>query len=158
MRRELVATVKGTALLVLLLGAPPAARADDCLLGLPEGGAPESLWRRCDFKRDDGFAGSYCTQFQRGPAGTEAENRFGMGFPGGTVLACGCKATGSFETPEFSGGTDFLCSARDGHTASQAASGSVAGENITGGQYIDGFPPYHTWVFECVPDEACQQP
>ncbi|MBI3247651.1 MAG: hypothetical protein HYZ50_14195 [Deltaproteobacteria bacterium] len=80
-----------------------------------------------------------------------------MQFPTGTKLRCTCEATGSFTAPKFDAAKDFLCSqyVTLHYNFTDAASGKVTGQKIKNGQYREGYPPFHTWVFECAPDPLC---
>jgi hypothetical protein len=79
---------------------------------------------------------------------------FTMQFPvSGTVLRCTCEAGGTFAIPKYHTSLTFLCGDND---TQDAATGTfvVTGSKITKGS-MDGSAPYHTWVFQCVPDSNC---
>lgn len=144
MSKALVKMALSVGVFVVLAGAPPAAQAANCL------GVTGTQYRQCDFKHDSGFSGSYCTRFLQ----ASDPNVFILKFPGGTELVCACEATGSFTAPNFAAGKDFLCFPNIA-TVNDVASGKVVGQKIKKGQYVDGFAPFHTWVFECGPDPTC---
>ena len=135
---------------VLGTGAPAQA-ASTCLAitGGEEFGKPY----RCTNKRDDGFKSSTCMR--------AIDNSFSwpktftMQFPvSGTVLRCTCEAGGTFAAPTYHKSLTFLC----GDNGNQdAATGTfvITGSKITKGQYMDGTEPFHSWVYQCVPDPTC---
>jgi len=114
---------------------------------------------RCDWKRDDNVVASTCMRVH---PSTLNPNQFLMHFPvSGAALRCACTAAGSFNNPKYNTSKAFLCNGEsllpgvNPVFEHDSASGTVSGAKITKGSYLDGFAPFHEWVYQCKPDPNC---
>ena len=69
---------------------------------------------------------------------------------------CQCEVTGSFLSPKFFQGRDFLC-LLDASPVGDVFGGKVVGSRIKNGRYfqVSDNASHHSYVFECEPDPSC---
>src|SRR5262245_20940048 len=138
MRTTSAPTMMATGLFFLMTSATLPAHATNCevLTSIPH--------LRCDFKTDAGGGQSLCVDFLPGVNPPE----FYMDFPTtGNFLVCKCASSGTFTRPKFNTSKAFLC--RDGVTDFQSASGTVSGNKVKKGLFLDRGTME---VFQCAPN------